>query len=249
MSILATEVVNGAGKPSSSDVWVLTKGAPETIRGLLKSDSIPTNYDEVARYHMRLGQRVLALAYRKTGVPPSLISQLKEKERSQIERDLLFAGFLVLDCPLKPDSRRVIKELRTTGHQVKMITGDAVLTAAEVAKQVGIIGSLKKAKMAENSVIMYEMKEVDHSTGSNGNEKGEDVPYHRLNLPLYRLDEDQSGTKGTIAYVPSNLRIVVDMVNKNEIAVSVTGEIFTKLAIIAVQSEQTKCNAGTRYLH
>ena len=47
----------------------------------------------------------------------------------------------ILDCPLKPDSKRIITELRASGHDTVMITGDAVLTAAEVARQVGIIRS------------------------------------------------------------------------------------------------------------
>ena len=247
MSVLATEMIhNGTSAPAtSSDVWVLTKGAPETIKSLLKPGSIPSNYDQVARYHMRCGQRVLALAYRKTGVPPNLIKRLKEKERSQIEKDLVFAGLLVLDCPLKPDSRRVIKELRSTGHQCKMITGDAALTATEVAKQVGMVGSgQKKPKKGEKPVVLYEMKEnrADFSYESGGGDDiGEDVPLASSSeFAFVPLDDDHSETKDTIAYVPSNLRTIENMVLKNEIAVSVTGDILTKIAIDAVRSENAK---------
>jgi cation-transporting ATPase 13A1 len=250
MSVLATEMIyNGGSAPSgSSDVWVLTKGAPETIKSLLKPDSIPSNYDQVARYHMRCGQRVLALAYRKTGIPPNLINQLKEKERSQIERDLVFAGLLVLDCPLKPDSRRVIKELRSTGHQCKMITGDAALTATEVAKQVGMVGSgHKKLKRGEKAVVMYEMKEMraDNSFsggfGSKDDEGGEDVPLASSSEFVFvPLDDDQSVTKNTIAYVSSNLRTIEAMVQKSEIAVCVTGDILNKIAIDAINAKRSK---------
>lgn len=250
MSVLATEMIhNGGTAPSaSSDLFVLTKGAPETIKSLLKPDSIPKNYDQVARYHMRCGQRVLALAYRKTGIPPSLINQLKEKERSQIERDLIFGGLLVLDCPLKPDSRRVIKELRSTGHQCKMITGDAALTATEVAKQVGLVGSgHRKPKKGEKAVVMYEMKEMRADSAFSGgfggrdDEGGEDVPLASSSeFAFVPLDGDHSETKDTIAYVPSNLRTIENMVQKNEIAVSVTGDILTKIAIDAVRSENSK---------
>ena len=250
MSVLATEMIHndGSAPSASSDIFVLTKGAPETIKSLLKPDSIPSNYDQVARYHMRCGQRVLALAYRKTGIPPSLINQLKEKERWQIERDLIFGGLLVLDCPLKPDSRRVIKELRSTGHQCKMITGDAALTATEVAKQVGLVGSgHRKVKKGEKAIVMYEMKEMKAvSTFSGGfggrdDEGGEDVPLATSSkFAFVPLDDDHSETKDTIAYVPSNLRTVENMVQKNEIAVSVTGDILTKIAIDAVRSENSK---------
>ena len=47
MSVLATEMIHNGTSASatSSDVWVLTKGAPETIKSLLKPGSIPSNYD------------------------------------------------------------------------------------------------------------------------------------------------------------------------------------------------------------
>ena len=41
--------------------------------------------------------------------------------------------------PLKSDSRKVVKDLRAGGQDVVMVTGDALLTAAEVARRVGII--------------------------------------------------------------------------------------------------------------
>merc|ERR1712176_1043391 len=59
--------------------------------------------------------------------------------RYVIEQNLIFAGFLVFDCPLKSDSRSIILEMKHSHHNVVMITGDAVLTAAEVARQVGIL--------------------------------------------------------------------------------------------------------------
>lgn len=141
MTVLVTE---GEGK---STVWALTKGAPETIKELLSIESVPSNYDAVSFHRMSRGRRVLAMAYRELGDMRNLQS-LKECGRDTIERNLTFAGFLVLDCPLKPDSKSVISELKKSGHAVVMITGDAILTAAEVARQVGIIRRPSSGKRA-----------------------------------------------------------------------------------------------------
>ncbi|CAM9681242.1 unnamed protein product [Choristocarpus tenellus] len=46
---------------------------------------------------------------------------------------------LVLGCPLKPDAAYVVGEVRDSGHSVAMITGDGALTAADVARKVGMI--------------------------------------------------------------------------------------------------------------
>ena len=135
----------------SRTVWALTKGAPETIQSLLKS--VPDDYEQVYTHYMGCGQRVLAMGYRT--FDKMNVSQLKDKGREYVEQDFVFAGFLVLDCPLKADTKSVITELRKSNHRCVMITGDAVLTAAEVARQVGIIR--KKTK------VTYELQEKDAS--------------------------------------------------------------------------------------
>jgi cation-transporting ATPase 13A1 len=47
----------------------------------------------------------------------------------------VFCGFIISECPLKEDSKAVIGELVKSAHEVKMITGDNVLTAAFVAQE------------------------------------------------------------------------------------------------------------------
>jgi cation-transporting ATPase 13A1 len=56
-----------------------------------------------------------------------------------VEKELIFAGFLIFYCPLKPDSKASIDMLNNSSHRTVMITGDNALTACHIAKEVGII--------------------------------------------------------------------------------------------------------------
>ena len=55
--------------------------------------------------HMGRGQRVLAMAFRKVHLDQKMSSTVHKLKRETVERDLIFAGFLLLDCPIKGDSK------------------------------------------------------------------------------------------------------------------------------------------------
>jgi manganese-transporting P-type ATPase len=62
---------------------VLTKGAPETIKTLLKED--PENYDKVYTHYTKQGYRVLALAWKELDISKV---NLDDVSREEIEFDL-----------------------------------------------------------------------------------------------------------------------------------------------------------------
>jgi len=118
--------------------FVGVKGAPETIRRMLIKT--PPNYEETFKYFTRNGGRVLALAYRYLSTDNEL-GQTKTNtlKREEVESDLTFAGFLVLQCPLKDDAMSAVRMLNESSHRCVMITGDNPLTAVHVARKVEII--------------------------------------------------------------------------------------------------------------
>lgn len=69
----------------------------------------------------RRGARVLALGYRKLSGPLSS-QDLRELTREDLEKNLNFAGFVIISCPLKPDSKAVIKEIVNASHTVIILT-------------------------------------------------------------------------------------------------------------------------------
>ncbi len=135
MTVLALDNLNDS-------LWALTKGAPEALHSMIDPKTLPDDYEQSYVRQMMLGRRVLALAYRNLGRNTTTSFNKWKSSREKVELKLIFAGLLIMDSPLKADSARVIKELRAGSQNVVMLTGDAVLTAAEVARRVGIIDSL-----------------------------------------------------------------------------------------------------------
>ncbi|KAF4216374.1 hypothetical protein CNMCM8980_005283 [Aspergillus fumigatiaffinis] len=118
--------------------FVAVKGAPETIRTMLVNT--PPHYEETFKYFTRNGARVLALAYKYLSAESELSQgRVNGYVREEIEADLIFAGFLVLQCPLKEDAIKSVRMLNESSHRVVMITGDNPLTAVHVARQVEIV--------------------------------------------------------------------------------------------------------------
>ena len=137
----------------SKATFVGVKGAPETIKTMLAQT--PPSYDETFKYFTRNGGRVLALGYKYLSADSELgQTRINNLKREEVETDLTFAGFLVLQCPLKNDARKAVRMLNESSHRVIMITGDNPLTAVHVARQVEIV---------DRQVLILDAPEHDES--------------------------------------------------------------------------------------
>lgn len=114
---------------------IFTKGAPEVIAEICEPTTIPSNFEELLHKYTHGGYRVIACASKLLG---SRIDY-KSMDRSEVERDLIFSGFIVFENKLKGSTRLTLQELRTAEIRTIMCTGDNVLTAVSVGRDSELI--------------------------------------------------------------------------------------------------------------
>jgi len=99
----------------------VTKGAPQVILSLVSNkESIRTDVNKTVNAFASRGYRALSVA------------ETDGKGRWQ------FAGLIALYDPPREDSAETIKTAQAMGVQVKMVTGDHVAIAKEIAEQVNL---------------------------------------------------------------------------------------------------------------
>jgi cation-transporting ATPase F len=126
---MATLHDDGPGRPKR----IYLKGSVEAVTGLCAS---PLPLSEIEWEAERLaegGLRVLAFA--KGELPPDRLSL----EHADLAGRLTFLGLQAMIDPPRPEAVAAVGTCQDAGIQVKMITGDHPLTAAAIARQVGLL--------------------------------------------------------------------------------------------------------------
>lgn len=153
-------VIKASGKK-----FGVTKGSPEAIGKLLKSK--PSGFDEKADYLSKQGYRVIALACRT--FETDVEAQQAMDTRVSCESELTFAGFIAFSCMVRKDTADVLRRLKQGGMSVTMVTGDALLTAIHVAKEVCIFSPLGPEQETYEKIEIDELQElVDKKRAENG---------------------------------------------------------------------------------
>ena len=119
---------------------------------------MPSNFDDIYLHYAREGARILCLGYKELGVLSH--QELRELSREEVENDLTFAGFVIISCPLKPDSKSVIREIMSSSHHLTMITGDNPLTACHVGAQLKFIDKRHALVLTKAEDSSYEWRSV-----------------------------------------------------------------------------------------
>ncbi|MCK4780839.1 MAG: HAD-IC family P-type ATPase, partial [Candidatus Lokiarchaeota archaeon] len=124
------------------DSLVFSKGAPERIlsissqieiNGTLKSldNDYKKQISNKINEQANKGFRILAIAYR-------IINSVNEPKREEIEKDLVFLGFVSIMDPPRIGVKESVEDCKKGGIKVIMITGDHPATAQTIASQMGI---------------------------------------------------------------------------------------------------------------
>ncbi|CAJ0928621.1 unnamed protein product [Ranitomeya imitator] len=116
---------------------VFMKGAPEMVEHFCTPDTVPLNYHRELEHYTLQGFRVIALAYKTLATNNAQI--IESLEREEVESDLVFLGFLIMENKLKPETKLVIQELTEAKIRTVMITGDNLQTACTIGKASGMI--------------------------------------------------------------------------------------------------------------
>ncbi|XP_028309630.1 polyamine-transporting ATPase 13A2 [Gouania willdenowi] len=120
--------------------FAFIKGAPETVAGLCRPETVPPQFSSQLRHFSSEGLRVLAVAYK----PLDVNSGLKTIEREEVEEDMQFLGLLMMKNLVKQESPKVMDILRVASIRSVMVTGDNILTAVNVAKSCRMLGAEEK---------------------------------------------------------------------------------------------------------
>ncbi|KKL95051.1 hypothetical protein LCGC14_1858500, partial [marine sediment metagenome] len=122
--------------------FVFTKGAPEKIievSSQIEINSSIESFNEDLKKQIlkditdraKQGFRTLAISYR-------LLGDINKPKREEVERDLIFLGFVSIMDPPRIGVRKSVEECQSGGINVIMITGDHPATAKTIANQMGI---------------------------------------------------------------------------------------------------------------
>eukprot|EP00043_Microstomoeca_roanoka_P016509 m.169139 g.169139 ORF g.169139 m.169139 type:complete len:745 (-) comp16472_c4_seq1:369-2603(-) len=153
-SMNARESFDGGADNVSDDIVVaMLKGAPEVIlqrcifhlqNGVQKpvDEAFRRRFGHMSRSFARQSRRLIGLCVRL--LPPTPKAEL-EKEWTQEnvpKEDYVFLGFATLADPPRDNVDTAVAQCHTAGIKVFMVTGDHAITAAAIAREVGILQTM-----------------------------------------------------------------------------------------------------------
>ena len=159
-----TSILKGEG-----GVRIYTKGRPEKILSLCAVSGAEKETAEAAiREFQRRAGRVLAFAHRDM---PELDNYACR--RDEIEREMAFDGFAVISDPLRSDVPEAVARCRNAGIDLKILTGDNIVTASAIASELKLLddshiaaeaGDLEKMSDREFAAALSGIRVIARST-------------------------------------------------------------------------------------
>lgn len=117
---------------------IITKGAPDVLMTLCRL--APSESRRIEQQNENMASRalrVLGVAYRDVDVLP--------RGGAALEQGLTFCGLIGMIDPPRPQAKAAVNECKRSGIRPVMITGDHVVTARAIARELGILEEGGKA--------------------------------------------------------------------------------------------------------
>ncbi|TVQ67445.1 MAG: cation-transporting P-type ATPase [Balneolaceae bacterium] len=130
---------------------IFVKGAPEVLLGMCSKQRSadgaepidPGYWEEQMEKLASNGRRLIAAAYRDAEADRETI------EQEDVRQELIFLGLIGIIDPPREEAVEAIRICKEAGIRVKMITGDHLLTARAIGKEIGIGDGEKAISGAE----------------------------------------------------------------------------------------------------
>ncbi len=112
-----------------------TKGSPEKILSLCSlSPSLQEELEAQIYSFQEKACRVIAFAHKELSDTPDF-----ETQRSLVESGMQFDGFVAITDPLREDVYAAVDRCRSAGIDLKILTGDNIVTASAIANDLHIL--------------------------------------------------------------------------------------------------------------
>lgn len=128
----ATVTTIWVNKENTKHIFV--RGAPEVILSKSKiTDKEKREITELYQEYAKEGLRVIGFAQRTSDHHPLHIA------REEAERDLTFLGIAGIYDPPRIEAKKAVESSKRAGIQTIMVTGDNILTATAIAREIGLL--------------------------------------------------------------------------------------------------------------
>jgi len=114
--------------------YLVSEGSVETLLELT-GDSRKEKYHKIIVEDGKIGLRHLGIAYREVKFTNSDDFGILKHEK-----DMIFAGFVALEDPLRPTAKHTIALAEKLGITIKILSGDSREVTEYVAREVGLLG-------------------------------------------------------------------------------------------------------------
>ena len=126
------------------------KGSPECVFSMCNiSDSEKGAIERYIVNAQQKAMRVIAFAHKKLD---ALRDYEDEHHHAAMETDMAFDGFVAISDPLRADVYDAVENCRRAGIDLKMLTGDNIVTATAIADELHILNNDHIAVEAKNIV-------------------------------------------------------------------------------------------------